>query len=102
MIIYVNDMPMYAQLKGLNEAQKQHLQELKKIIDKDPLTVLCEQDKDLVWRLRYECNYHYPESLPKLLNCVKWNNHKDVAKVGGLCFLFSGFLVWSMWLRRWF
>ncbi len=36
-----------------------------------------------MWRLRTECQFYYPESLPKLLFCVQWNKHEDVAQVKG-------------------
>ena len=42
---------------------------------------LCEQDKDLIWLCRYEVLQKYPNCLAKVLQSVKWNSFKDVAKV---------------------
>lgn len=35
----------------------------------------------LCFVFRAECCLEYPESLPKLLQCVKWTNHEHVAQV---------------------
>ena len=43
---------------------------------------LAEQEKTLIWMLRYEIRDKYDYALPLLLNAVKWDNHIDVAKVG--------------------
>lgn len=45
---------------------------------------LFEQDKDLIWLLRYEVRERYPHQLSCLLQAVKWNNHVDVAKMSVL------------------
>ncbi|CAH1772431.1 unnamed protein product [Owenia fusiformis] len=68
----------------LIETNDQAKEQLRLMIAKDPLEQLCEQEKETVWSLRYECHYHFPESLPKLLSCVKWNSHVDVAKMQAL------------------
>ena len=52
------------------------------MVERDPLSPLHEQEIEMIWLLRYECQFHYPSSLPKLLSCVQWNNYVDVAKVG--------------------
>ena len=44
----------------------------------------------MIWLLRYECQFHYPSSLPKLLSCVQWNNYVDVAKVGDCGVMYTG------------
>ena len=54
------------------------------MVERDPLTPLHEQEIEMIWLLRYECQFHYPSSLPKLLSCVQWNNYVDVAKVGDI------------------
>uniref|UniRef100_A0A673HQ78 phosphatidylinositol-4,5-bisphosphate 3-kinase n=1 Tax=Sinocyclocheilus rhinocerous TaxID=307959 RepID=A0A673HQ78_9TELE len=46
--------------------------ELKEIMERDPLSQLCENEKDLIWTLRYDCRENFPQSLPKLLLSVKW------------------------------
>ncbi len=55
--------------------------ELKEIMERDPLSQLCENEKDLIWTLRYDCRENFPQSLPKLLLSVKWSKHEDMAQV---------------------
>ncbi|XP_069752769.1 phosphatidylinositol 4,5-bisphosphate 3-kinase catalytic subunit beta isoform isoform X3 [Narcine bancroftii] len=58
--------------------------ELKEIMERDPLSQLCENEMDLLWTLRYDCRESFPQSLPKLLLSVKWNKHEDVAQLQAL------------------
>ncbi|XP_028817730.1 phosphatidylinositol 4,5-bisphosphate 3-kinase catalytic subunit beta isoform isoform X2 [Denticeps clupeoides] len=58
--------------------------ELKEIMDREPLSQLCENEKDLIWTLRYDCRENFPQSLPKLLLSVKWNKHEDMAQLQAL------------------
>ncbi|RXM30673.1 Phosphatidylinositol 4,5-bisphosphate 3-kinase catalytic subunit beta isoform [Acipenser ruthenus] len=58
--------------------------ELKEIMERDPLYQLCENEKDLIWTLRYDCRENFPQSLPKLLLSVKWNKHEDMAQLQAL------------------
>lgn len=58
--------------------------ELKEIMERDPLSQLCENEKDLIWTLRYDCRENFPQSLPKLLLSVKWSKHEDMAQVSQL------------------
>ena len=55
--------------------------ELKEIMERDPLSQLCENEKDLIWTLRHDCHLKFPQSLPKLLLSVKWSKHEDMAQV---------------------
>ncbi|XP_051874225.1 phosphatidylinositol 4,5-bisphosphate 3-kinase catalytic subunit beta isoform isoform X1 [Pristis pectinata] len=63
--------------------KKLHI-ELKEIMERDPLSQLCENEMDLLWTLRYDCRENFPQSLPKLLLSVKWNKHEDVAQLQAL------------------
>uniref|UniRef100_A0A8C5TQP0 phosphatidylinositol-4,5-bisphosphate 3-kinase n=1 Tax=Malurus cyaneus samueli TaxID=2593467 RepID=A0A8C5TQP0_9PASS len=54
---------------------------LKDIMERDPLSQLCENEMDLIWTLRYDCRENFPQSLPKLLLSLKWNKLEDVAQV---------------------
>ena len=64
-------------------APKQQLEELKEIINSQTISdCLHENDKELVWMMRYECRDKFSHALPLVLKSVKWNNHQDVAKVG--------------------
>uniref|UniRef100_A0A673HRS6 phosphatidylinositol-4,5-bisphosphate 3-kinase n=1 Tax=Sinocyclocheilus rhinocerous TaxID=307959 RepID=A0A673HRS6_9TELE len=60
------------------------LSELKEIMERDPLSQLCENEKDLIWTLRYDCRENFPQSLPKLLLSVKWSKHEDMAQLQAL------------------
>ncbi|XP_031646965.1 phosphatidylinositol 4,5-bisphosphate 3-kinase catalytic subunit beta isoform-like [Oncorhynchus kisutch] len=63
---------------------KKFLIELKEIMERDPLSQLCENEKDLIWTLRYDCMENFPQSLPKLLLSVKWSKHEDMAQLQAL------------------
>ncbi|GFR65738.1 phosphatidylinositol 4,5-bisphosphate 3-kinase catalytic subunit delta isoform [Elysia marginata] len=45
---------------------------------------LFEQDKEHIWLLRHEVRHRYPNYLAKVLQSVKWNSYKDVAKMTAL------------------
>uniref|UniRef100_A0A4W5PFU8 Phosphatidylinositol 4,5-bisphosphate 3-kinase catalytic subunit beta isoform n=1 Tax=Hucho hucho TaxID=62062 RepID=A0A4W5PFU8_9TELE len=67
----------------LSGGKKFHI-ELKEIMERDPLSQLCENEKDLIWTLRYDCMENFPQSLPKLLLSVKWSKHEDMAQLQAL------------------
>ena len=67
------------QLPGVDK--EKHLEQLRVMVERDPLTPLHEQEIEMIWLLRYECQFHYPSSLPKLITCVQWNNYVDVVQV---------------------
>ena len=50
-------------------------------MERDALSQLCENEKDLIWTLRCDCKENFPQSLPKLLLSVKWSKHDDMAQV---------------------
>lgn len=50
-------------------------------MERDALSQLCENEKDLIWTLRCDCKDNFPQSLPKLLLSVKWSKHDDMAQV---------------------
>lgn len=54
---------------------------LKEIMDNKNYTEFFEDEKELLWKLRYEVRDHYPESLSKLLLITKWNKREDVVQV---------------------
>lgn len=60
--------------------QSEHYQ-LKEIMERKACTEFFEDEKDLVWKLRYEVRDHFHEALGKLLSVAKWNKHEDVAQV---------------------
>ncbi|XP_078522239.1 phosphatidylinositol 4,5-bisphosphate 3-kinase catalytic subunit beta isoform isoform X2 [Lissotriton helveticus] len=68
---------------------KQFKFELKEIMERDPLSQLCENEMDLIWTLRYDCRESFPQSLPKLLLSVKWNKLEDVAQLQALLQIWS-------------
>lgn len=56
------------------------INQLNEILRRDPLSELSEQEKDLLWRLRRTL-VTIPESLPKLLDAVKWNSRDEVSQL---------------------
>ncbi|XP_054919880.2 phosphatidylinositol 4,5-bisphosphate 3-kinase catalytic subunit alpha isoform-like [Dermacentor andersoni] len=54
--------------------------QIHEIIKRDPLSEISEQEKMLLWRMRYYC-YTVPNSLPKLLDASKWNSRDHVAQL---------------------
>lgn len=69
--------PFCSQGRGV----KKFYMELKEIMERDPVSQLCENEKDLIWTLRQDCRETFPQSLPKLLLSVKWSKHEDMAQV---------------------
>uniref|UniRef100_A0A7N8XH69 phosphatidylinositol-4,5-bisphosphate 3-kinase n=1 Tax=Mastacembelus armatus TaxID=205130 RepID=A0A7N8XH69_9TELE len=57
---------------------------LKEIMDNKNYTEFFEDEKELLWKLRYEVCSLYPESLSKLLLITKWNKREDVVQMVGL------------------
>ena len=57
------------------------LDQLLGVLEQDPLDGLQFEQDQFLWRLRYECVHQFPQSLPKLLRCVDWNNYIAVAEV---------------------
>ncbi|XP_020608152.1 phosphatidylinositol 4,5-bisphosphate 3-kinase catalytic subunit beta isoform-like [Orbicella faveolata] len=55
------------------------IEQLRQIVNREPLAPIFEQEKELVWERRIDCREHFPHALAKLLCCVKWNSNKDVA-----------------------
>ena len=55
--------------------------EIEDVIKKDVLIDMMEIEKELMWTLRMECYDNYPESLPKLLQCVKWSSAEHVSQI---------------------
>uniref|UniRef100_A0A4W3H592 phosphatidylinositol-4,5-bisphosphate 3-kinase n=1 Tax=Callorhinchus milii TaxID=7868 RepID=A0A4W3H592_CALMI len=54
---------------------------LKEIMERKSCTEFFEDEKDLVWKLRWESRDHYSDALAKLLSITKWNKHEDVAQM---------------------
>ncbi|XP_035243684.1 phosphatidylinositol 4,5-bisphosphate 3-kinase catalytic subunit delta isoform [Anguilla anguilla] len=57
---------------------------LSEIVENKNYTEFFEDDKEVLWKLRYELRDKYPESLSKLLLVTKWNKHEDVAQLVSL------------------
>ncbi|RWS28858.1 Phosphatidylinositol-4:5-bisphosphate 3-kinase catalytic subunit alpha-like isoform [Leptotrombidium deliense] len=53
---------------------------LNEIIKRDPLSEMSLQEKDLLWRLRDHC-LKIADSLPKLLDAIKWNSRDEVCQL---------------------
>lgn len=70
-------------LQGIGHASKSHREQLRQIAEQDPLAPLHEQDRQLLWFLRYDC-LELPHVLPKLLLSLRWGDHCDVALMQAL------------------
>ncbi|XP_023685988.1 phosphatidylinositol 4,5-bisphosphate 3-kinase catalytic subunit delta isoform [Paramormyrops kingsleyae] len=66
------------------EATKEEHMKLREIVENKNYTEFFEDDKEILWKLRYEMFEKYPESLSKLLLITKWNKHEDVAQMVSL------------------
>ncbi|XP_018496973.1 phosphatidylinositol 4,5-bisphosphate 3-kinase catalytic subunit alpha isoform [Galendromus occidentalis] len=55
--------------------------QLHDIINRDPLYELTEQDKELLWEFRYYLRKNIPNSLPKLLDSIMWNQRRRVSEI---------------------
>lgn len=62
----------------------QQLEQLRLLADRDPLHELHEQEKKTMWMLRHHCLREIPTLLAKLLQCVEWNDHREVAEATAL------------------
>ncbi|XP_015181948.1 PREDICTED: phosphatidylinositol 4,5-bisphosphate 3-kinase catalytic subunit delta isoform [Polistes dominula] len=62
----------------------QQLEQLRSLADRDPLHELHEQEKKIMWALRHHCLHEIPTVLAKLLQCVEWNDHREVAEATAL------------------
>ncbi|PIK49264.1 putative phosphatidylinositol 4,5-bisphosphate 3-kinase catalytic subunit alpha isoform [Apostichopus japonicus] len=71
------------EMESVDDIKEEDANQLEEIFSKDRLHEMSEQDKELVWRLRRECRY-YDNSLPKLLNAVKWNSCDEVSQLYAL------------------
>ncbi|TUE70084.1 Phosphatidylinositol 4,5-bisphosphate 3-kinase catalytic subunit beta isoform [Bagarius yarrelli] len=78
------DIAGSADSMSMGRGGKKFYIELKEIMERDPLSQLCENEKDLIWTLRYDCRENFPQSLPKLLLSVKWSKHEDMAQLQAL------------------
>ncbi|XP_035226902.1 phosphatidylinositol 4,5-bisphosphate 3-kinase catalytic subunit alpha isoform-like isoform X2 [Stegodyphus dumicola] len=56
------------------------IEALKEIIYRDPLSEISEQEKEFLWKMRRVC-LTIPDSLPKLLEAVKWNSRDEVSQI---------------------
>lgn len=63
------------------KAMPSEVRALQRLIEGDPLAQLDEQDKELIWRARNVCQQEFPQSLPKMLQSICWNNRSEVAQV---------------------
>lgn len=67
-----------------NSQPKPHLDHIRLMAERDPLHEMHEQERKLFWSLRYDLVSHVPTLLPKLLDCVEWNDHREVAEIMAL------------------
>ncbi|XP_071805229.1 phosphatidylinositol 4,5-bisphosphate 3-kinase catalytic subunit beta isoform-like [Asterias amurensis] len=62
----------------------QKLEQLRNMVEKEPLEPLSEQENEHLWAARQDCRDHIPHSLPRLLTCVRWSDKDCVAQMQAL------------------
>ena len=60
---------------------QEQINELRAMVEKDPLEPLSEQERYDLWLARQDCRDMLPQALPRLLKCVHWNMKDEVAQV---------------------
>ena len=78
----------YKQISAEIEDQKSletdmDIHNFENILNKDSLAELTEQDKIFLWRHREKC-LKFPNSLPRLLQCINWSCKREIAEVNKL------------------
>lgn len=63
---------------------QQQIDQLQLLADRDPLHELHEQERKTIWSMREQCISKVPTILTKLLQCVEWNDYKEVAEATSL------------------
>lgn len=63
--------------RNVNEI-KAYLENMRQQAESDPLHDMHEQEMKELWSLRYHAQKHVPALLPKILDSVEWNDHKQV------------------------
>lgn len=63
---------------------QQQIDQLQLLADRDPLHELHEQERKTIWSMREQCITKVPTILTKLLQCVEWNDYKEVAEATSL------------------
>ena len=55
--------------------------DLEKIAGHDPLHELTVQEKDLIWKVRDFCLHQFPQLLPRIIDCVHYQDAAQVAEL---------------------
>ncbi|KAJ9596012.1 hypothetical protein L9F63_012745, partial [Diploptera punctata] len=80
-VMYPSPVLESQDIPGSSSQPGSHLQFLRTIAERDPLHEMHDQERKVIWSLRYDCLHHVPHLLPKLLDCVEWNDHTEVSEV---------------------
>ncbi|XP_014289821.1 phosphatidylinositol 4,5-bisphosphate 3-kinase catalytic subunit delta isoform [Halyomorpha halys] len=65
-------------------ASRSTIEQLKNLTGRDPLHEMHEQERKALWSLRYDVLRLESSLLPKLLDCVEWNDHHEVSEAMAL------------------
>jgi len=72
----------------LFQGEEEARQQLSELLEhRDPLQPLHEQEKEQMWAMRFDISTSFRNSLPRLLSCLRWNVHADVAQVSMVAIL---------------
>lgn len=67
-------------VRAFKEISNEEMKLFEKITSRDALHEMSEQEKDFIWSIQNFC-VTVPESLPRLLDSVKWASRAEVAQI---------------------
>lgn len=73
-----NEVPAAPSGQAKDAQAKDQSEFLRQIAERDPLHEMHDQERKDIWKHRSDFLHHMPHLLPKLLDCVEWNDHKEV------------------------
>ena len=56
-------------------------EQLRYAAERDPLHEMHEGERRFLWSMRSQIAHQMPNLLPKLLLCIEWNDHKEIAEM---------------------
>ena len=57
---------------------ERYKEEVEKISSRDPLHSIMENEKVLLWDMRWDCRVEHPFVLPRIVDCVDYTNMLQV------------------------
>ncbi|KAI1309369.1 Phosphatidylinositol 4,5-bisphosphate 3-kinase catalytic subunit beta isoform [Halotydeus destructor] len=76
-----HDCPESVPQRKSTKTSKSYLEQYKQITERDLLSDISQQEKELLWFLKDDVYTSLPQSLPHILNCVKWDCRPSVTEM---------------------